>query len=184
MIGRPSIASLDQLVAELRSTPDTARFDDVLLAMDVQADDIANHVFFEEHSYTRNLIARTDSFELLALCWMPRQCTLIHDHAGSRGWVLGITGRLEEVRYAITPGVGSEFEAEQFASATLDAGEVSYIDDDIGWHMIENVGKDKAISLHLYAPSIDECQFYDETTKHLGTRRMSYHSKNGILVQA
>ncbi len=43
------------------------------------------HLHFDPERYARNLILRTQAFELLALCWLPGQQTIIHDHGGSVG---------------------------------------------------------------------------------------------------
>jgi len=119
--------------------------------------------------------------ELLALCWMPGHRTPIHDHSGSGGWVLGVAGSLEETRYTVAPGTGDDMRLERFDSASVSAGDVSYIDDAIGLHKIENAGNENAISLHLYSPPIDACRYFDERTGRFGIKRMSYHSVDGIV---
>ena len=36
-----------------------------------------------DDGYQRNVIKRTDHYELVAICWKPGQITPIHDHRGS-----------------------------------------------------------------------------------------------------
>ena len=37
---------------------------------------------WNQESYTRNCIARTDTYELILLCWEKKQETPIHEHGG------------------------------------------------------------------------------------------------------
>lgn len=173
------IDDVDALVAALESTS-SERYLAMLQAVRFGAEDVASFAFFEKRSYTRNLIARTAAFELLALCWMPGHRTPIHDHASSGGWVLGVSGRLEEVRYA-PDCVSGRTTPRVVGSERFGAGEASYIDDDIALHAIENVGDVNAISLHLYSPPIDACRYYDVEAGEFRIKRMSYHSIKGVV---
>ena len=46
----------------------------------------------------RNLVAATDAFELLVLCWRPGQGSRVHNHERSHGLVTPLRGRVEEIR--------------------------------------------------------------------------------------
>lgn len=126
------------------------------------------HLQFCEDSYTRNLIGRDKLFELVAIGWLGKQRTPIHDHAGQRCWMWVVHGNL---RFQTHRRSGDGFEAlgkpDEFGP-----GHKLYIDDSIGWHSIENPTHKPAVSLHLYARPISECQFFCEESRTIQTHAL------------
>ena len=64
---------------------------------------LAPFTYFREDTYARNLIARTDRFELIVIAWLPRHRTPIHDHGGQRCWMWVDTGELTFANYENAP---------------------------------------------------------------------------------
>lgn len=76
--------SLERFIEEVKSLPrERAKYDEVLRGITFGMDEIQAYCHFSQDFYTRNLILRTDDFELLVLCWEPGQITPIHNHSGS-----------------------------------------------------------------------------------------------------
>lgn len=145
---------------------------------EVQFDDeqFLPYIFFREETYGRNLVAKSDLYELIALTWLPNQRTPIHDHSGSRCWTSILTGELTFKNYHLS------------ASGTLSAvgpcekqgiGSYSYIDDAIALHSIANASTKPAVSIHLYAAPITRCKIYDEATKKLVWKELHYFTQYG-----
>ena len=147
--------------------------DDYLNKSDFDLRDFFSFAYFCQNHYARNLIVKTDRFELLLLTWMPGQRTPIHDHAGSRCWVAIHSGQLCIKSYQ--PIVSDEAPLVAIGSATTHfAGEVNYVDDGIAVHSITNNAQDPAVSLHLYAPPVARCRAYDEAARKFRTVQLSY----------
>jgi hypothetical protein len=59
---------------------------------------------------------------------------------------------------------------------TLNAGDKSFMSDNMGYHSLRNNSSSRAISLHLYMKPIDECTVYDNEAKTFLARSLSYDS--------
>lgn len=174
------LADLDRLLAEDAKGARVTR----LLAEYTQSgsSDWKRFALFEANYYARNLIRRTELYELIVLCWSKGQRSPIHEHAGQRCWMGVLEGTVRETIYRVRedslqpPAVGP--------SREFCAGGVAYIVDEMGWHRIEPVGEKPAVTLHLYSRSIPECRVIDEVSGTVLSKRMSYHSVGGkVLAQ-
>ncbi|CBJ49093.1 conserved unknown protein [Ectocarpus siliculosus] len=129
--------------------------------------------------FTRTLLARyqpsssvperldvdAPGFDLLLLCWRPGAVSDIHDHPKAACWVL--TGEIKETRYSLAPPADRGITSGdgdgggnmvQTSSVTCTPGAVTYIEDSMGLHKMENPSStEECISLHLYSPGILEC---------------------------
>ena len=188
MAGRPTekarYGTLESLVEALRDQPDDGgNLEEVFEKVAFDASELERYCLFTEAAYSRNLIARGERFELLTLCWEPGHLSPIHDHAGSDGWIRCVRGSIEEVRYR--PDLsGGEPRFERLGRAELRPGQASYINDDMAWHTVGNAGASRAVSLHLYSPPIDSCQYYDARGKVVRTKVMTYYSEEGVRAGA
>jgi cysteine dioxygenase len=177
---------LEEMLAFLRgqSHEDFRRgvVDEFLETHAVNSASLAPFTYFREDTYARNLIARTERFELLVIAWLPRHRTPIHDHGGQRCWMWVDTGELTFSNYENAPANRREGQfhlVRQGPCQTLAAGSQVYIDDGIGIHAIANASKKPAISLHLYAGPVSQCRIYDEQTKRFEWKTLEYHTVPG-----
>ena len=121
------------------------------------------HLDFSPHGYVRKRLFRNSQWEMLLLCWLPGQKTVIHDHGGSWGATRVLTGSLHESLYhwresasTITRQSGRSVKTAQIT-----------IENDATIHQVENRGAVPAISLHLYSPPLVQFHSYNPQ---LGTR--------------
>ncbi len=178
------IVQLGVLIDALQSVPkDRAQFHEVMSRIHFSAEVVDKYCHFNQDHYTRNLIARTDKFELLALCWEPGQITPIHDHGGSDGWVHALRGTIEEVRYQCSVSEDDTAQVERGDSLQATPGAMTYINDDIAWHTVANPTQERAVSLHLYAGAIDSCCYFDPGSRTIEIRKMTYYSVDGVIQQ-
>ncbi len=130
----------------------------------IHQDEFAPFIFFREETYGRNLVSGNSAYELLVLTWLPKQKTPIHDHAGQRCWMTVISGKLAVQGFKpIKPKSNDLIPCGPIETRT--AGETSYIDDDIGIHEISNPFSKPAVSVHLFAAPVHECQIFNEEAK-------------------
>jgi len=138
--------------------------------------------FFADHGYTRNLVAREERFELLLLAWGAGQESPIHNHEGQDCWMGVVEGQIEEVRYCKPEEVGSG-PLEPRGSQIFSQGEVAFIRDEIGLHLVRSGSPDRpAVSLHLYASPYDQCNVYCPQTGKITRKDLRNYSVRGRIL--
>lgn len=171
------ITSLNQLLEELPNCKGND-FVEIARNMDISLDDLKAYAHFSDQTYTRNCIMRTDEFELLLLCWNPGQITPIHCHNGEECWVYLAEGKLREKRYQ-----EKENKIEKIADTKMSQSRLSYMNDHMGYHSLQNIADEKSMSLHLYVSPIDECKVYDEDKEEFIKKDLSYYSYKGKILE-
>ncbi|MBY0369303.1 cysteine dioxygenase family protein [bacterium] len=130
----------------------------------VELDDLLDYTRFRQDCYARNLVWRTETYELLLLAWLGGQKACIHNHGGQRCWMTVAIGELTVRNYkplSLTkPQPESLGTPEKYVQ-----GDQVYIDDGLGWHSLENTTTKPTLTLHLYAAPVKECLIYDEKSQ-------------------
>ncbi|MCX2967717.1 MULTISPECIES: cysteine dioxygenase family protein [Streptomyces] len=109
-----------------------------------------------DHYRQHLLHAESDgSFSLVALVWLPRQCTPVHDHVS---WcVTGVhAGEEHERRYQLLPASGPGGSARLVATEDVvnRRGAVCGFAPPGDIHRVRNGGARRAISLHVYGADV------------------------------
>ena len=63
--------------------PGLDELDSKLISTEVNIPALKSCIGYAEDGYQRNVIKKTEHYELVAICWTPGQLTPIHDHVGS-----------------------------------------------------------------------------------------------------
>lgn len=157
----PALAELIGYLESLRGRADLSVLARLLSEVRVTRADLAPVCTFGVRGYRRNTIARSDWFELLALCWRSGHCTPIHDHVGSSCAFRVVEGSGTEIRFTLTP-------SGLICPVAAIAMEPGYVcaakDEDI--HQVANMqaaGQD-LITLHIYSPPIAKMRTYHFAT--------------------
>lgn len=169
-----TITTVEQLI---ESFQDAEPYEQGLILnnIDIPTSEFLQFTNWTDGCYTRNCLARTEEFEFILLCWDGNCQTKIHDHDGQDCWVYQVDGKLREVRYE-----GSEDNLKVYSDETLNEGEVSYMNDQMGYHRIENPSDTKAMTLHIYANPIERCKVYNEDTSRFEIATMVYDSVHEV----
>ena len=152
--------SLSGLVEVLKgdcSVMGPAKMRDILERLVVPAEAIQSHTRFSEQRYARNLVYKTDRFELMVMCWNAGQRSSIHDHAGSLGGIKILQGELTESLFEKAPnGMIRSLSSLDYAAGDNRVEETSLI------HQISNLQEDdrRAISVHIYVPPLVRMNIY------------------------
>lgn len=114
---------------------------------------------FDDVTYARNELAKSEKYQLLVICWKGGQSSPIHDHYGSLCGVRVIDGEATETIFEEAgPGM-----ARPISSRIYQTDEVCVTSDrDI--HLITNEQPDQdLVTLHLYTPPLKMRFFENES---------------------
>lgn len=177
---------IDELVRELERLPAdefNAGATELVRLHPIEWRSLEPYAFFSERHYTRNLIFKSDVFELLALCWWPGQQSSIHNHRDQRCWMMMGCGSLENINFKVhdkDPARGTCRLEETFrVDVTRDAP--LGVDPEEPVHLIRNVEErqEKALSVHLYSRPFDSCEVYSPDQGTYKDVKLTYWSTYG-----
>ena len=179
------LTALDSLVAELgrefAAEASGKRIAAMLRSYGEEHDDWRTFALFADGSYTRNLVYRDETFELMILCWGPGHESPIHNHEGQDCWMSVLEGEMEELRYT-TPAEVRPGPLRPTDSAVFRTDRVAFIHDDVGLHLVRPADRERsAISLHLYAGPYDACNTYCPETGAITRKALINYSERGEL---
>lgn len=149
---------LAQIVARLEDLGfgDPAAVADTVASARVSNAALRPYARYRPDRYTRNLVYRSEQFDLIVLCWGARHATPIHDHAGQHGWVRVLRGALHEDAFTL-----GERGLRPAGHALAEAGPtVVAVDPLRAIHRLGNPSDEAALSLHVYARPHDACLVY------------------------
>ena len=66
----------------------------------------------------------------------------------------------------------------------LSPGKLTYMDDSMGYHALENNNNEKALTLHLYMNPIDECDVFNVEEKCFEAKELVYDTHDDELIEA
>ncbi len=164
-----TLQSIDDLCSAL-SEEDKSIYEEIIHSIQMPSLAFEKYCSWSHETYTRNCIVNTEKFELILLCWEAGQITSIHDHGGEECWVKVIDGELRETIYKANP-VGA---LRKFHCSTIKSGDLSFMDDSLGYHSLENLSDKRTMSLHLYAKPIRVCNYFDTDLGKLVPKSLNY----------
>ena len=152
-------------------------------AYESRQEDWEKYAKFDPHHYTRNLVEKGNGkYNLIVLCWQGGQSSEIHNHEGSQCFMKVLSGTLKETLYKWPDESAGEKEMQQTESTSFCTDQVTYIDDSVGLHCVENSTKNQAVSLHLYCPPITHPKKFEKKTGQSQTCELTFHSIDGKVL--
>ena len=151
----------------------------------VDSSTLAPYLYFGSDHYTRNLILRTDLFELIAICWDIGQKSPIHNHRDQRCWMAMPYGKLQIHNFALVKKDKSKnfCELRSHGQFLLDMDSPTEVDPEEPIHQVLNLQQfnSRAVSLHIYSRPYDTCEVYDLKGKCYEDAFLVNTSEYGIL---
>jgi cysteine dioxygenase len=152
--------------------------------------DWRKYEMFSDLHYTRNLVHANEHYELMVICWKSGQGSRIHNHAQSHCWMTILHGHMiEEVfkligceQPAYTLSQGECPKVEKVTCRKHKIGDVGYINDSMGLHVMRTCEITDGVSLHLYAPPIRSVRIFEPARDRLTTRTPGFYSVDGKRV--
>lgn len=157
----PKLSPLTAYLDSLTGRADLATLHRLLSRADITRADIEEACIFGVCGYKRNIIARSDWYELLALTWRSGHCTPIHDHRQSSCAFRVVEGVGTEIRFKVTDsGLVCPVATHEMTPGYICAAEEADI------HQVANMQAPGAdlITLHIYSPPIQCMQTYKFAT--------------------
>ena len=162
-----TLHGIDDLVVALRGLGGILQPVRVAAALrEVRIDErtLAPYLTWAPGRYTRNLVARDEAFELIAICWDRDAASAIHDHADSDCAFVLAQGAVRCDNYRIAwPGEPSAGRCviEPTGSRILRQGQLDMTSGHLSVHRV-GACEGRAVTLHVYAKPIDACLNFDE----------------------
>ena len=143
------------------------------------------YLIFRTSYYTRNLLQRTNLYEILAICWEVGQQSRIHNHRGQNCWMAVPIGRLLVQNYRLISGTGETGPCELAESSRnwMDLAHPGRVDPLEPIHYVANPPElaQRAVSIHIYSHPYDSCQVYFLEQRRSLEVPLHYTSKFGVL---
>jgi predicted metal-dependent enzyme (double-stranded beta helix superfamily) len=150
----------------------------------VDPESLEPYLFWNSQHYTRNLIDKTELYELLAICWEVGMKSSIHNHKGQNCWMAAPIGRLAVQNYRV---LSEDLAARRCNLVPTDQENITAdnpvaVDPLIPVHEVSNPYEwnQRAVSLHVYSRPFDSCMVYSEQGS-CGEIDLQYTSMYGKL---
>ena len=165
------ITTIESLIDALDNSSESDRAQ-IVADLNLETEELEKFATWSDECYTRNCIARSAEYEIILLCWDAGAVTPIHGHDGQDCWVYQVQGDVLEMRFKAK----SKDRLMLSEKLILKAGDFSYMTDEMGYHLIKNDGKGKAMTLHIYAGPIDECEVFCDEDQMFKLTELEYDS--------
>jgi cysteine dioxygenase len=182
---------LQELIAQLDTLaePDFLSVEhplQVLTSHPVDPESLAPYLFWNPQHYTRNLLHKTELFELLAICWEVGMGSSIHNHKGQNCWMTAPIGKLAVQNYRV---IEEDLGAHRCSIVPTDLVEITHtspvaVDPLNPVHDVRNPREwnQRAVSLHVYSRPFSSCVVYSCEQHSCGEIGLTYTSMYGRLV--
>jgi cysteine dioxygenase len=187
---RPRVP-IETLVARLRALPasafdTTGQVQALLAEMPVEAASLAPYLTWNPQHYTRNLIDKSELYELIAICWDVGQASSVHNHRDQNCWMAAPIGTLLVENFHVDFEDVSAGKCDLAASNTVEltAENPCAVDPQEPVHRVVNPreGNQRAVTLHVYSRPFDSCVVYSPEQGACGEIKLHYNTVFGKAV--
>ena len=161
-----TITTLDRLIYHLNMGPGYEGYVEMVKAIEFDPAELTEIKHWgEDHHRVR--FYDTACLEALFTFWSQGQKSVVHNYNFNHGWLKVVEGELQLEYFKINVG-----KRDLRTTLKLSKGDVAMLNDDLGFHRFSNIGKGKAVMLHLYSDKIEDWEVFDEVTGALRTERV------------
>jgi predicted metal-dependent enzyme (double-stranded beta helix superfamily) len=159
---------------------DAAAVQSYLKQTRITPETLKTYLHFQPERYTRNLVHKTEAFEILVICWDSGQQAPIHGHEGELCWARVEQGTLRFSNYRLVSETPLRLE---LMSAAVD-GRAGFLDGPADLHAVENCPAfgAPAASVHVYSRPYAACDVYDVERGERKRVQMAYDTMYGKVV--
>jgi len=146
----PSINTLPEFKAAVVTHLENQSFNSVLdisyLLEQYNGYDFKKIAYFSNEEYIRFNVYKSSEVDIKLISWSPQQGSPKHNHPNQGCLMKILEGSLTETRYS-SKNIGQVVNKGKYS-----VGDILFIQDSLGYHVVENREAQPAISLHVYAP--------------------------------
>jgi len=160
------LVGVDEFVAGLQAVPgfETRAVYDFIKTHPVRPESLRPYLYFSPATYTRNLIFKSEQFELIAICWDVGQASRIHNHRDQQCWMAVPIGKLKNQNYRVLDHNAEKTTCRLEATSSFLITPTSplEVDQEEPVHQVLNLAewKERAVSLHIYSRPFNTCEVY------------------------
>ena len=190
-LAAPPRFSIDELVGKLRALPvsafdQTEQVRSLLAEIPVAEPSLARYLTWDRQHYTRNLIDKTDLYELVAVCWEIGQSSSVHNHRDQNCWMAAPIGKLEVENFHVEFQDLEAGNCRLLASNTVELTITNpcAVDPREPVHRVINPreANQRAVTLHVYSRPFDTCVVYSPEQGTCGDIKLHYNTIFGKPV--
>jgi cysteine dioxygenase len=183
--------AIQDFVSELRKFPESA-FDcteEILKFLEitpVTPESLSPYLTWDGQHYTRNLIDKTQLYELMAICWEIGQVSSVHNHRDQNCWMAVPIGKLLVENYRV---ISQNIEKgicriEPADTVEMNATHPCAVNPLEPVHRVYNPREfsERAVSLHVYSRPFDSCVVYSPEQGTCGEIKLHYTTQFGKLA--
>ena len=149
----------------------------------VEIASLERYLTWDRQHYTRNLIDKTDLYELIAICWEVGQASSVHNHRDQNCWMAAPMGKLvvENFRMGFQDLQSGRCHLEPSDTVELSAANPCAVDPKEPVHRVVNPreANQRAVSLHVYSRPFDTCVVYSPEQGTCGEIQLHYTTMFG-----
>ena len=178
---KPVRVPVDAFVEKLRAHPaaafnHTETIRSFLEEFTVEETSLTPYLTWDRQHYTRNLIDKSDLYELLAICWETGQSSSVHNHRDQMCWMAAPVGRLVVENFCVRFQDLNAGKCRLEASNTVELTPENpcAVDPREPVHRVVNprAANQRAVTLHVYSPALELMGTYSLTDRKRGVEPM------------
>ncbi len=175
---------LRYLRQEARGSTGARRISDQLAGVRIRPEHLGPFLHFRRGRYTRNLVYRDVSLEVVLNCWDTGTSSPIHDHGGQECWFSIQAGTFLLEDYPLLSGGQEPGHAVLGPPRLTEAVGPGHVDHRSPQDSIHRVSAllGPAVTLHVYAAPVTRCLVFDARRQRCAWLPLSYHSIFGRPV--
>jgi predicted metal-dependent enzyme (double-stranded beta helix superfamily) len=127
--------------------------------------------------YARRLVHKDESgFVIVAMTWGPGQGTPVHDHCNAWCVECVVEGEIEVVQYDLKSKEQNHYFFEEQKPIIASFGDAGALIPPYEYHLIRNISKEPAVTLHVYAKEMTDCSIFipEENGYRRETKQLCY----------
>ena len=149
------LSGLVDWLDSINRRPGLKELDNHLSNLEVNLAALKGCIGYADDGYQRNVIKKSEHYELVAICWTPGQDTPIHDHVGSDCAFLIVDGVSTETIYETDDqGLARPINTRHYQPGEVCAAEEPDI------HRVSNDTDSELVNLHVYTPPLHAYKIY------------------------
>jgi predicted metal-dependent enzyme (double-stranded beta helix superfamily) len=176
---------VERLAAISRKEFTLPRVDEFLHASQIQPETLAPYLFYSRGHYTRNLIFKSDLFEVIAICWEVGQASQIHNHRDQNCWMAVPIGRLRVQNFRVEDRDAARGACKLHPTGTydMDPEHPGTVQPEEPVHQVLNLKEfgQRATSIHIYSRPYSSCEVYSLDKGTYSDVPLHYSSEYGQL---